>query len=151
MTYETLFDLNQNGYAAWWFPAFGLVFVVATGGLVKWRRRASYRIGLGLAALWTIAAFLVTYRDYRGAVWKLQTGDYAVVEGPVTDYEARPAEGWGQKTEAFRVGGKRFEYHGAVVTPGFHQMAAQGGPIREGLKVRITYSGADILRLEAAP
>jgi hypothetical protein len=151
MTYQTLFDVAQGGYAAWWFPAFGLVFVAAGGALVKWRSRASYRIGLALAALWTITAFVVTYRDYRSAVSKLQNGEYAVVEGPVTGYEALPGKGWGQKAETFLVDGQRFKYHGAVVSAGFHRMASQGGPIRDGLQVRITYSGPDILRLEAAP
>jgi hypothetical protein len=151
MTYQTLFDVAQNGYAAWWFPVFGLVFTAVAGGLVNWRSRVSYKIGLGLAALWTILAFVVTYRDYRDAVWNLQNGHYAVVEGPVTDFEARPGKGWAQKAESFLVDGKRFEYHGAVVSPGFHQMVSQGGPIRDGLQVRITYSGPDILRLEAAP
>jgi hypothetical protein len=151
MTYQTLFDVGRNGYTAWWFPAFGLFFMAAAGGLVKWRSRASFKIGLALAAAWTASAFFVTYNDYRTAVSKLQNGNYAVAEGPVKDFEARPVEGWGQKAETFLVDGKRFEYHGAVVTPGFHRMASQGGPIHDGLRVRVTYSGQDILRLEAAP
>jgi hypothetical protein len=69
----------------------------------------------------------------------------------VTGFEALPGRGWSQKAETFLVNGKRFEYHGAVVTAGFHQMASQGGPIHDGLQVRIAYSGSDILRLEAAP
>jgi hypothetical protein len=37
------------------------------------------------------------------------------------------------------------ELHG-----GFHVLSSQGGPIRDGLDVRIAYAGSEILRLEIA-
>jgi hypothetical protein len=98
-----------------------------------------------LAVLGTILVFGVTNLDYRDAVSKLREGKYAIVEGPVTDFAELSKGG-----ETFVVDGRRFTYHGDVPTVGFHQMASQGDPIHEGLHVRITYSGSDILRLETA-
>ena len=56
----------------------------------------------------------------------------------------------GHSDESFVVGGRRFSYSDFVVTSGFHNAASHGGPIREGLYVRVTYLGNLILRLEIA-
>jgi hypothetical protein len=148
MNYTTVFDVSQSGYAAWWFPAAGLAFFLFCAIFVNRMRR----LALAFTALWTILVFASTYADYRDAVAKLREGRYAIAEGPVTEFAKLPKGVWqmNQKAETFVVGGQRFTYHGAVVTAGFHQMASQGGPIHEGLQVRITYSGPDILRLEIA-
>jgi hypothetical protein len=160
MTYRTVFDVSQNGYAAWWFPAFGLIFVFLAAGAVmglpglRWGQRGRVKdwFSLGFTVFWTLAVLGATFADYRDAVSKLREGKYAVVEGPVSDFAALPKGGWwlDQKAETFVVDGRRFTYSGAVVTAGFHQMASQGGPIHEGLQVRIAYSGSEILRLEIA-
>jgi hypothetical protein len=148
MNYTTVFDVSQNGYAAWWFPAAGLIVVVLCVIFAERMRRVS----IAFCLLWTVSVFAATFTDYRAALSKLREGNYAIVEGPVTDFAKLPKGGrWtDQKAETFVVDGQRFTYHGAVVTAGFHQMASQGGPIHEGLQVRITYSGSEILRLEIA-
>jgi hypothetical protein len=56
----------------------------------------------------------------------------------------------GHSEESFTVEGHRFSYSDYIVTSGFHNTASHGGPIREGLHVRVTYSGNLILRLEVA-
>jgi hypothetical protein len=156
MTFQTVFDAAQNGYAAWWVPAFGLLMVLAAVGFTGWpfsrwvqRNRAIDRFGVGLAVFCTISIFASTFSDYRAAVSKLREGKFDVVEGVVTDFAELP-KGSRQKTETFVVGGRRFTYRGDDTTAGFNQMVSQGGPIHEGLYVRIAYSGPDILRLEIA-
>ena len=52
--------------------------------------------------------------------------------------------------QPFSVAGRRFSYSDYVVTAGFRQTTAHGGPIREGLRVRVTHAGNTILRLEVA-
>ena len=157
MTYRTVFDAAQNGFAAWWVPAFSFIFVLLSAGIVmglpglRWGQRSpvSDRFALGFTVLLTLLAFGVTFADYRGAVSKLRHGKYEIVNGPVTHFTKLPKWGW-QKAETFVVDGHRFTYYGYIVSAGFHQMASQGGPIHDGLYVRVTYSGSQILRLEIA-
>jgi len=56
----------------------------------------------------------------------------------------------GHQDETFTVNGVRFSYSDFGVTCGFNNSASHGGPIREGLQVRIHYVGNAILRLEVA-
>jgi hypothetical protein len=163
MTFKTVFDAGQQGYATGWFPAFGLIFV-AVGALLVFRPALMQRLApSGLqgtarkifswfffvfALLWTAGTFLGTFLQYRAVISDLGTGRYSVVEGPVTNFVPMPHTGHSE--ESFMVKGHRFSYSDYVVTPGFHNTASHGGPIREGLYVRITYSGNQILRLEVA-
>jgi hypothetical protein len=59
-----------------------------------------------------------------------------------------PYEGHDQ--ECFSVHSQRFCYSDYHVTPGFHNTASHGGPIRAGIPVRVAYSGPVILRLDIA-
>ncbi|MGO8739687.1 hypothetical protein [Rhodoblastus sp.] len=168
MTYRTYFDaaqngLSQNGYAAWFGLAVGLVCILFGAGIVigwpyssrsRWvgqRSRFIDGLGLGFAVLLTLYVFAATFSAYRDAASKLRERKYAVVEGFVTDFSELP-KGNQQKSESFVVGGRRFTYSGyeLFTAGGFNQMASQGGPIHEGLYVRVTYSGSEILRLEIA-
>jgi hypothetical protein len=48
------------------------------------------------------------------------------------------------------VHGVRFQYSDYVITAGFNNTSSHGGPIREGLPVRIWYLDGEILRLDIA-
>lgn len=160
MPFVKVFDVAREGYSTWWFPAFGLIFV-AIGGLLVFRpglvqrymrpRRLNARVfGWSyfiFGVLWTVATFVSTYTQYHTAASDLSNGRYEVVEGPVTNFVPMPSEGG--SLESFVVGGRRFSYKDSAA-PGFHTTARHGGPIREGLYVRVTYSGDLILRLEIA-
>jgi hypothetical protein len=50
--------------------------------------------------------------------------------------------------ECFSVKNQQFCYSDYLVQPGFRQSASHGGPIREGLPVRIRYYEGQILRLD---
>ena len=70
-------------------------------------------------------------------------------EGRVTNFQLLPPTGI-QKAESFVVAGTRFKYAGAVATAGFTQMRSEGGPMRDGLQVRIHHLQGEIARLEIA-
>ena len=161
MTFTTVFDIAQEGYANWWFPAFGLIGLtvgallvfmpdlmrtVMPGGLQGRARVLFSWCFFIFALLWTTGTFASTYLDYRAMTHALDQGRYEVVEGPVTDFVPGPENGHGN--ESFSVQGRRFAYADAVVVAGFHRTTSHGGPIRQGLYVRIAYSGSEILRLE---
>lgn len=52
------------------------------------------------------------------------------------------------KNESFDVRGVKFWYSDNVVIAGFNQTAFYGGPIREGLLVKIWYWNGQILLLQ---
>lgn len=75
-------------------------------------------------------------------------GDYQVVEGAVSNFHPMPYSG--HQNESFSVNGVQFSYSDYVVSPCFNNTTSHGGPIGEGLRVRIAYSGDCILKLEIA-
>jgi len=161
MTFKTVFDAGQQGFAAGWFSAFGLIFVVI-GAFLVFRptlmqrllpagpqgtaRRIFSWVFFIFALLWTAIAFTTTYLQYWMITSALNEGRYSIVEGRVINFVPMPYEG--HADESFSVGSQRFTYSDYEVTSGFHNSASHGGPIREGLYVRVTYVGNLILRLE---
>jgi hypothetical protein len=163
MHFETAFDLVEVGYKSWWFPAFGLIFIpigiafLFVPGLsrfISWRllpnrwRRVSDWLSLGFALIWTFGTFILTFTEYIAARDALTSGRYSVAEGQVVGFKPMPYEGHGR--ESFTVAGKRFSYSDFEVMPGFNNTHSHGGPIDNGVYVRVTYSGNTILRLEIA-
>jgi hypothetical protein len=73
-------------------------------------------------------------------------GRYSVVEGTVANFRPMPYSG--HQDESFSVDGVQFSYSDYVIVPCFNNTASHGGPIREGLGVRIAYSDNCILKLE---
>jgi hypothetical protein len=56
----------------------------------------------------------------------------------------------GHPNETLSVNGVEFSYSDYVIVPCFNNTTSHGGPIRDGLRVRIAYSGNCILKLEIA-
>lgn len=83
------------------------------------------------------------WADWRNAY---ERGAYSTVEGVVHDFKPMPYEG--HQDECFWVKNQKFCYSDYIVQPGFHRSASHGGPIREGLPVRIAYHEGQILRLD---
>jgi hypothetical protein len=163
--YRVIFDIASAGYTSWSFPAFGLIFVAVGGVLVAfavwrkalpfpwWSRRptASKAFAfffLSFAVVWTVIAFLSTYHDYSTLTTAKKNGNVHVAEGLVTNFRPMPVTG--HAMERFCVSGVCFEYSDYVVTSGFNNTSSHGGPIREGLPVRVTYVGNTIVKLEVA-
>ncbi|MDB6149833.1 MAG: hypothetical protein JWQ44_1281 [Chthoniobacter sp.] len=155
MEYTVIFDVSESGYRHWWFPSVGLIFVVIGSVLFRFRHQLGHRtpeflpyLFLGFSILWTVFALVVTAAGHSHLSAALREGRCEVVEGIVTEFQPMPTIGKG--SESFIVSGKRFEYSDFVVSPGFKHSTYKGGPMREGLAVRIHYVGDDIARLEVA-
>lgn len=151
--FHLVFDLSQKGFE-WWFPGFGLIFV-AVGAVIaligrhnRWplsRRMVGYFM-IAFACLWSGLAFSSTYADYRGLKSAYRSGQFSIIEGNVSNF--RPMPYGGHSEECFSVQSKTFCYSDYVVTSGFNNTASHGGPIRDGLPVRVSYIGNTIVRLE---
>ncbi len=163
MDYVVVFDAAQRGYSTWPFAAAGLPLVVIGIVLVKYRDALSMRLTgrpapklgvvfayfyLVFSLLWTIIAFTATGRESRAVRDAMQHGRASVVEGRVEGFVPMPYAG--HASEHLTVCGVPFSYSDYVVTEGFHRTSSHGGPLREGLWVRITYVGELIARLELA-
>ena len=158
--YRLVYDAGQAGYTDWWFPLFGLGMLgIFTALLIRARRRhlpASRSwilyIGVPFLSLWVVVAFVGTYSSYAKLRDRLADGDYTVVEGVVHNF--RPGDAGDHEEESWTVEsrGRSYEYHyvRSRLSPGFRQAAAHGGPIREGLLVRLADVDGHIARLEVA-
>jgi hypothetical protein len=151
--YRVIFDLYQKGFE-WWFPAYGLLFVLVGGVFVwlgrskNWPRSRSFfgYFMIGFACLWSGVTFSSMFREYVALRSAYRHSQFSVVEGRVTAFRPMPYQG--HQLECFSVEAQTFCYSDYVVTAGFNNSASHGGPIREGLPVRVSYIGNTIVRLE---
>jgi hypothetical protein len=166
MEYRVAVDIAEAGYKNWSFPAFGLIFVVIGGVLVLTRNhwpdllwtswwskhprvsKAFSVLFLGFAVLWTVTSFAATFFEYRSLKLARENGQAQVVEGTVKNFVAMPATG--HAMEKFCVREACFQYSDFAITAGFNNTASHGGPIKDGLPVRVTYVGGAIVKLEVA-
>ena len=152
--YHTVFDVSQNGYL-WAYP---LVIVLFAGlfALIGWAMRQSkqreYRVigiafpiagGIGMfAGLLYLVSNYIAFRDYAKA---LSNHDYAVAEGVVTGFVPMPRGG--HADESFRIGQTKFLYGSGWGSLVFNS-ELNTGFLHNGVRARITYRGADILKVE---
>jgi hypothetical protein len=142
MQYVTIFDLSQKGLD--WFPGIiGLAFVLfGLGALASRRPGASPKlkalIPVVIGTLFGIGAmgFQISNRQHYQQV--LAQGSALVVEGPIENFHPMPKQG--HDTEHFTVNGVYFSYTDFSATPAFNNTSSHGGPLREGLVVRIAYT-----------
>lgn len=155
MEYRTVFEVAEGSFNAWTFPSFGLIFVVVGASLVAGRKnlpgwwskhpRASSAFAFyyfGFAVLWTLTAFLIAYSQYSSLSRARHVNNVRVAEGLVNSFEPMPVAG--HAMERFCVSGVCFKYSDYVVTGGFNNTSSHGGPIHEGLQVRVSYVGDSI-------
>ena len=161
MTYVTVFDAANEPFRNYWFFLPGIAFTVMGVLLVFAPSRLPMRpIGsrehqilfgsffMVFAAAWTVLAGSIVVLGNLTAQASLRDGTCEVVEGRVENFQ--PGSGGGKKSETFTVNGERFEYSDFVVSSGFSRTASHGGPVRQGLLVRICHTDGDILRLGIA-
>jgi len=151
--YQVAFDLSQKSFQ-WWFPAVGLIFLLLGAVLIwvgrsrQWplsRRLFAYFM-VAFACIWSAFVFSTTYGEYASLQSGYRNGQFSVAEGQVTNFHPMPYEG--HQEECFSVQTQTFCYSDYVITSGFNNTASHGGPIHEGLPVRVTYIGNAIVRLE---
>lgn len=107
------------------------------------------RFFFAFALLWTgltVVHNVSTWSRFRKA---MSTGAVVHVEGTVENFHVSPTTH--PESESFTVQGIPFNYSRYAVTPAFHRMAVEGGPMANGIMVRVDYleeSSRPILRLE---
>lgn len=145
----------------WWFPAVGILFLlVASVFVIKmrgWRRVFALAIG-GFALLWTIGAGLQMLGFYSSARRAANASSTPAIEGTVDHFQTPAPQSTGGGYESFTVRGVPFSYSYYIISGAFRQTAAHGGPIHQGLYVRIHYRPDSdayivhpIVRLEICP
>ena len=77
----------------------------------------------------------------------LKNGQCTVIEGHVEHVMPLDSSGHGQ--EKFTIGGVTFSYAPYDLAPGFKQAIRSGGPIREGLALRVHAYNGRIAKLES--
>lgn len=146
---------------AWWIPAVALLMAAGCyliSRLLDGVRRVLALVLCVFSILFAGAGEIWAVRDHMRALKAARSPETPSVEGWVQDFN--PAPYGGHVDEAFTVDGVRFAYSDYVVTGGFRQTASHGGPVREGIYVRIRYipgysgtlyGGNLIVRLEVCP
>jgi hypothetical protein len=116
--------------------------------------RSAAPIGAAVLLLLTSLAGCQQFTAF-GLANKLAAGDATVVSGTVQDFTPG-GQGWNGGTkgpECFTVSAHRYCYNFGGFSPltvGFHWTRDNGGPIHDGLQVRVSSIGDVIVRLEIA-
>lgn len=161
MKLKVVFDSTRTlaDYWRWQLPEyfFFALFVAVALYAIYGQRILSvhYRVLLAVAVL--LYGTVISYRSARS--WTRfhkifhYVGSYRVVQGTVQNYHLTVVSG--SHIERFQVNGVSFAYANHGTPQCFHKTADDGGPIREGLQVRIGYAQIDrvfdpacIVRLE---
>jgi hypothetical protein len=161
MNYVTVFDTSALPFRDYWIDA--TLLVAAPIAWVLWfaprwagrvigrplKRSRLLRLALLLTgAVWATASAKVLSSDAVHVDGSIPRNDCEIVEGQVRHFH--PMSWEGHDEESFDVNGVKFWYSDYIITGAFNNAASHGGPIREGLPVRICHKGPEILRLDVA-
>lgn len=159
-----LFDFADQSIN-FWDPGvkFAVVSVVAAIVHLIFRRvpmeerdeRAAVLIpGYAVISLLSLLAGIVvvvhTWKDDQYLDDSYSKVGYRTVTGTVSDLKPGYADGH-PYDEEFKVSDLRFWYEPHQVTRAFHRTVGNGGPMREGMHVRIDYADERILRITQIP
>ena len=148
MDYDLVFDAANSSYTIWdsihegiLFIIFGIALNVSSTLQSMFIRGFSEKVSkrvakfvLGFAIIFTLMSF-TSYTDSNRAKSASLNNCCKTVEGPVENYQLYDAA----ESEKFEVEGVSFNYSDFSRTGGFDTTATKGGPISEGLNVRICY------------
>ncbi|SRR6266436_6128365 len=156
MNPKLVFDLANKGLD--WSSLITGLIIFAFGLVAIWMEKLRVgsivikRIGYVMCAVGLLVVVFLFGDSYVGkaeGVKALRSRNYSTAEGRVHDFHPMPYEGHAE--ESFTVAGHRFSYSDYVETHCFNNTSSHGGPMREGLLVRISYSDNCILRIEVLP
>lgn len=159
-SYHVVFDAASQDYVAWKnaLPLAGFSVVsMLLWALLSGRRireetqkirvyRNLCKVVAVFGAVGTSVIIGFTWCNFIELRSALKNGAFDEVEGVVNDFVPEGMDG--HPMEKFRVGAVSFRYSSSDISSAFHQTRAQGGPIREGLHVRIATVNGAIARLE---
>jgi hypothetical protein len=164
--YTVVFDARNAGVPGWEGIPIALLFLALTylkrqvpaskpraRALAWFLRNALFIFACTVAIVTTLGTVGSTWRvRYRLNHGDYNHGDYTLVEGVVSDFV--PGDWIGHRHELWRVrsGDKDYwyTYSRAIITSGTRQTQEEGGPIRNGVRVRIADMDGLIARLEVA-
>ena len=161
--YQTVYDIRESiPWDSFLFVSVGLL-IMAVGGWMwlvahdkvpqglakvleqlprrrppsKQSLRTSSFVVMAFGVLWIFFAgtgIIGGWLTYRAA---LDAGEHELAEGIVEDFQ--PLARHADTPESFTVNGVYFSYSDYNISPAFKTSQSKGGPIREGLAVRISY------------
>jgi hypothetical protein len=155
--YQLVYDAGAQGFEFPWDALLGLAPLALGLAVLRFpalwfpqrprfgRVLGTFVIGFGLILLVGIPTG--KWREYQEFRDRLQQKNYALVEGTVTEFVPGAVDG--HPMESFAVNDRKYMYS-PYTSSGFSTIAAQGGPIRSGLHVRIADVNGNIARLEIA-
>ena len=124
-----------------------LMVLLTWGRSDKWDR-LFVKFFFVFSTLWTVVGLTGKLSHQISARNTYLAGEFQVVEGLVANFDAKPLGV--RKDESFTINGVRFAYSDGDGSAGFNTTRAKGGPIYNGLQVKIAYKGNTILKLEVA-
>ena len=144
--YSVVYDSTRTNL--WWWLTWSPVFLVASLMVLivlrdawRLRRQSQPQKLLFLAILVLVCASVglrTSFRYYVSRHFYHYYGPYTTIEGVVKNYEVfRTSNSIG---EQFDVNDIHFGYIDMIQQNCFHRAAGNGGPIHEGLQVRISYA-----------
>lgn len=146
--FVTYFDASQKGLSSKAFLIGGFFALVGLVGVgvhlfIRSRGHNTNRVSHGLAFFAVVLALSVVFTGLVVGVQVTNKRDLLrapshVVEGRVKNFVPDTSDP--KEEESFTVGRVSFDYGVGAGIPGFSQTRSQGGPIREGLRVRITWA-----------
>jgi hypothetical protein len=156
--YHVVFDVARTGVASWWLASIVAVIVgVMTfdtvayfltrasnrpyGDLKAGRWQSTTVVISAFASLIPIAMVYAMHARHAGLV-AAEESHASTVEGIVSQFKSLP------KLERFCVSGSCFAYSDYILDGGFNNMRSHGGPIHEGVRVRVKHVNGVIVRLE---
>ncbi len=162
MDYQVAYDIQEVMYPGWWIFGVGILFVSIGLGIILFgdsnvldsiiEKSTKQRVVIPIVscifgALW-IGAGVINYSNFANLRGAARNGSTEIVEGKVEQFVPMPSGG--HANETFIVNGRYFAYSDYDQTKGFNQTQSHGGPMREGLQVRITHVDGPIVKLEIA-
>lgn len=157
--YHVAFDSTRDLYRALTLPAIALLFYAFREKIAAADRQYRKKQNLPpqssqLEMLFNSVLFaalgisFIVFYEAINLYIALRSNQFMIVQGRVTQFVPMPYGG--HADESFVVSGRRYNYSDYQISAAFNNTQSHGGPMREGLQVRITDVKGQIARLEIA-
>jgi hypothetical protein len=155
MEYEVVFDAARIAAkwaeVNWAITGLGIsILLVALLRQVKLRGPQSGRWIVVLLFMWIGVQFMFTRYYFPSSLRKpwFRTGRLVTVEGKAENFHS--VNTGNVSVDTYMVEGRRVSYANQEPTCCYHMPAGFGGPVREGMQVRVTMDGPCVVKLEIA-
>ena|SRR5215204_11577 len=162
MNYQVAYDIQNVMYPGWWIFGMGILFFAVGLGIIFFgdtkvldsiiesstKQRVVMPILSCVFGSLTIGGGIINYSNFANLRSAARNGSSEIVEGKVEQFVPMPYGGHARET--FIVNERYFSYSDYDLTRGFNNTQSHGGPIKEGLQVRITHVDGSIVKLEIA-